>query len=230
MDLVKVEISQRQLLSISLCEESTIGVTSRRSSIEASPKTTPSSVSSKSCNILSQCFDVIDDNSKPVPTADRELEEYLSMDNNFGPDDDILEFWMKQQHLFPTLATIVMDIYSIPASNTTVERLFSSAGDTITDRRTNLSTEKVNKLLFLKKNLLSLKDDDLQPPTHLQGKRKLDEIVGLSPSPSTSNVNDSFPQEKEVFSSTTSSVTTKKTRIDEKDEVSEDSDGSVEWN
>ena len=159
----------------------------------------------------------------------------MSSNNNFEQNDDILEFWMKNQHLYPILASIVMDIYSIPTSNTTVERLFSAAGNTITDRRTNLGAEKVNKLIFLKKNLLSLKEDDVEPTVNLQGKRKVDEITASSSS--MLNVNGLFAQEKEIHSSTTAS-TTKKTRIDEKDEFSgdevvekdcEDSDGSVEW-
>ena len=106
----------------------------------------------------------------------------MSSNNNFEQNDDILEFWMKNQHLYPILASIVMDIYSIPTSNTTVERLFSAAGNTITDRRTNLGAEKVNKLLFLKKNLLSLKEDDVEPTVNLQGKRKVDEITASSSS------------------------------------------------
>ena len=75
-------------------------------------------------------------------------------------NDDILLFWLQQKSKFPILFSIVQDFYAIPASNTTVERLFSSSKNTITDKRTSLGTEKVNKLLFLQKNLTLLKKFD----------------------------------------------------------------------
>jgi hypothetical protein len=59
--------------------------------------------------------------------------------------------------LFPVLYSIARDILIIPATNTSVERLFSASGNTITDTRTRLSAEKVDKLMFIKKNLLILK-------------------------------------------------------------------------
>jgi hypothetical protein len=44
--------------------------------------------------------------------------------------------------------------------NTIAERLFSSSKHRISDRRTKFGAEKVNKLLFLKKNLLILNNFD----------------------------------------------------------------------
>ncbi|CAF3455378.1 unnamed protein product [Rotaria socialis] len=44
------------------------------------------------------------------------------------------------------------------ASNTTVERTFSISKNLITDKRTRLGTEKVNQMIFLRKNLITLKD------------------------------------------------------------------------
>ncbi len=66
-------------------------------------------------------------------------------------------FWKRQKVLFPVLYSIARDILIIPATNTAVERLFSASGNTITDTRTRLSAEKVDKLMFIKKNLLILK-------------------------------------------------------------------------
>ncbi|CAF4365277.1 unnamed protein product [Rotaria socialis] len=43
-------------------------------------------------------------------------------------------------------------------SNTTVERTFSISKNLITDKRTRLGTEKVNQMIFLRKNLITLKD------------------------------------------------------------------------
>jgi hypothetical protein len=72
-------------------------------------------------------------------------------------NDDVLGFWSNHSQCFPVISTIVRDIFAIPASNTMLERLFSISKDTITDKRTRLGTEKIDRLLFLRKNLNILK-------------------------------------------------------------------------
>ncbi|CAF1592435.1 unnamed protein product [Rotaria magnacalcarata] len=72
--------------------------------------------------------------------------------------DDILLFWKNQEEQYPTLSTIVRELFAIPASNTIVERLFSASKIIVNDKRTNLSHEKLNQLLFLKKNSTRLKE------------------------------------------------------------------------
>jgi hypothetical protein len=81
----------------------------------------------------------------------------MALDVQIDENDDVFSFWKENEKSFPTLSTIVRELYAIPASNTIVERLFSSSKNTVTDRRTRLSAEKVNKLLFLQKNLFTLK-------------------------------------------------------------------------
>ncbi len=49
-------------------------------------------------------------------------------------------------------ASIARDILAILVSNTSVERLFSSCQNTVTDKRTKLGAEKLNKIIFLQKN------------------------------------------------------------------------------
>ena len=73
------------------------------------------------------------------------------------------------------LLSIVRDLYAIPASNTIVKRLFSSSKNTVTARRTNLAAEKINKLLFLQKNLACLRqiNEEISISTEKQPKRQL---------------------------------------------------------
>ncbi|CAF4484675.1 unnamed protein product, partial [Rotaria sp. Silwood2] len=161
VDLFKAELLKRQsstssgssIINITPCSSAKSSTTSK------SQQLTPTTQ-----NILLECFDLPAEDEDPVlvPSPDQELTQYLSLNVTLEPDGDVLLFWKKHQNTFPTLASIVKTIYSIPASNTTVERLFSTAGSTISDRRTNLDSEKVNKLLFLNKNLLTLKEFDLQ--------------------------------------------------------------------
>jgi len=107
-------------------------------------------------NLLIRCFDQTQSIIKPVPTPVTELDNYMALDVQIHDNDDVLIFWEEHEILFPTLASIVRDLFAIPASNTLVERLFSSSKNTVTDRRTSLGGEKINKLLFLQKNLLTL--------------------------------------------------------------------------
>ena len=44
-------------------------------------------------------------------------------------------------------------VLSVPATNTSIESIFAGSGNTITDQWTGLETEKVNKLLFIRRNL-----------------------------------------------------------------------------
>ena len=74
-----------------------------------------------------------------------------------------------------------------------MERLFSLSKATISDRRTKLDAEKVNKLLFLQKNLSVLKKLDnvtTDELTNLQQKRKITE---------TSSTTMPFQAEQETF-------------------------------
>ncbi|CAF3325537.1 unnamed protein product [Rotaria socialis] len=158
-----------------------------------------------------ECFDLPADDEDPVlvQSPDKELTQYLSSNDTLESDGDVLLFWKKYQSTFPTLVAIVKNIYSIPASNTTVECLFSTSSNTISDRRINLDAEKVNKLLFLNKNLLTLKELDLQQSLHIHEKRKLDYMARPSSSTNSSSVGGNDDDEEEIFCS---SSTTKKAR------------------
>jgi hypothetical protein len=64
---------------------------------------------------------------------------------------------MQQRENFPQLFQLAKQILIIPASNTCVERMFSVSGATVTEKRTRLALEKVDKIMFLNKNLPFLK-------------------------------------------------------------------------
>ena len=76
---------------------------------------------------------------------------YMALDMFLHEKDDVLLFWKEHSTKLPMLSSIVRNLYAIPTSNAIVERLFSSSKNTVTDRRTNLTVEKINKLLFLQK-------------------------------------------------------------------------------
>jgi hypothetical protein len=213
IDLIKAEILKRQ--SSASSEPTIINITSCSSTKPKSQERTPTAQ-----NILLQCFDlpVDKEESVPTPSFDKELVEYMALNDTIDTDGDVLLFWKQHEKSFPILASIVKAIYCIPASNTTVERLFSSANNTFSDRRTNLDTDKLNQLLFLNKNLLPLKELDPQQVIHAPEKRKLPQI-SMSSSASTSNNDDADDELETLFSS---SSATKKLRVTDEDQCSDD--------
>jgi hypothetical protein len=82
------------------------------------------------------------------------LDEYaqyclLSQHHDF---DDIRKWWIeeRQKRDFPNLSRMALDMLSIPAMAADPERLFSSAGLTVTDRRNNLSIQSIEELECIK--------------------------------------------------------------------------------
>ena len=57
---------------------------------------------------------------------------------------------VRQRRDFPNLSRMTLDVLLIPAMATNPERLFSSVGLTITNRRNNLSIETIEALECIK--------------------------------------------------------------------------------
>jgi hypothetical protein len=179
IDLVKKEILQRYLLSTNNGSSTT--VTSLVSTSTSDTQLTHSS------SLLSKCFDLSTITQTPSSTSAPfdELDEYMNLNIRLNENDDILLFWLQHQSKFPILTSIVQDYFAVPASNTIVERLFSSSKNTVSDKRTRLGAEKINKILFLQKNLLKLKSFDKTPVNEvidIQLKRKTAEPSSSSTS------------------------------------------------
>ena len=82
------------------------------------------------------------------------LDEYaryclLSQHYDF---EDVRRWWMeeRQKRDFPNLSRMALDILSIPAMAADPERLFFSAGLTVTDRRNYLLIESIKDLECIK--------------------------------------------------------------------------------
>ena len=56
----------------------------------------------------------------------------------------------KQKRDFPNLSRMALNILSIPAIAADLERLFSSAGLTVTDRRNHLSIKSIEAIECIK--------------------------------------------------------------------------------
>jgi hypothetical protein len=151
-----------------------------------------------SSGLLGRCFDQSQSIVKPIPLPINELDQYISLDIQITEKDDVLLFWKENAKIFPILSSIVRDLFAIPASNTTVERLFSSSKNTVTDRRTSLAAEKLNKLLFLQKNLFSLSrtNEETVMANQEQSKRRLS--ISVDEQISNTNINESSMSTKKI--------------------------------
>ena len=61
----------------------------------------------------------------------------------------LLDWWQKNQNTYPKLAHLARQIFCVPASSSSSERVFSAAGRIIEERRTRLKPDTVDSLLFL---------------------------------------------------------------------------------
>ncbi|CAF1440028.1 unnamed protein product [Rotaria sordida] len=166
--LVKQQLLKRTSIPV------VVAATDSQTGTSTTSSTFNTSTAVPSNDLLGRCFD----QSQPVVKLANELDDYMLLETQLHETDDVLLFWKENAKNFPVLSSIVRDIFVIPASNTSVERLFSSSKNTVTDRRTSLAAEKVNKLLFLQKNLFSLAqiNEKIQMQKQEQSKRRLSTV------------------------------------------------------
>ena len=89
--------------------------------------------------------------SADTPTINKpnlEMANY-EKDTVLERDQDPLKWWKNDGSLMPELQKLAKKYLCIPATSTPSERLFSKAGELISQRRSNLSDKNVNTVLFL---------------------------------------------------------------------------------
>ena len=99
---------------------------------------------------------------------------------------NMIPYWHLNKSLYPNLAQIAKRVLAILATNTAIERLFSHSGNTVTDRRTCLDADKINNLLFIKRNIRTLQEI-FPPAVEHYAKRKSSLISTDSISSTTPN-------------------------------------------
>ena len=91
----------------------------------------------------------------PDQKSDIELEfdRYFSMPRPDFASADVCKWWKKYEKELPNLAAVARRYLSIIMSSAASERLFSIAGQTVNDLRTQLDPDNVEKIVFLRSNL-----------------------------------------------------------------------------
>jgi len=68
----------------------------------------------------------------------------------------MMDFWRENHAVLPQLFKVACRIQCVPDSSSASERVFSTAGRLLEKRRTNLSRDSTNSLLFLHSNVQKL--------------------------------------------------------------------------
>lgn len=132
----------------------------RRTISEASEpaKKTPR-VEAASKNRLGSIFDEIleestveSDPQSTTTNARTEIQTYL-LEPTIPRSDNPLLYWKVNQPRLPSLTAVATKFLSAPSTSVESERLFSTASIIIDERRSSLTAEKAEMLIFLKKNL-----------------------------------------------------------------------------
>jgi len=87
-----------------------------------------------------RCFD--------EPGVPVELRQFLSQPVIQRTDDPIT-YWHQAKMVYPNLYKIAIKYLSIVGTSVPSERLFSKAGNILTEKRSRLSSERLSKLIFL---------------------------------------------------------------------------------
>ena len=76
-----------------------------------------------------------------------DIHTYLA--SSSADASDLLAYWSSKDKVWRKLVNVARGLLSVPASSTSSEQSFSLAGNTLADRRSQLSPELVDGLMFL---------------------------------------------------------------------------------
>lgn len=112
------------------------------------------------CSILNEYLNSIEVRSSDEESEDdreEELKVAIAEIDYYNPkpialDRDIMEYWEEKKFVFPNLYQLAKVVHSVPATEVSVEMAFSALRLVLTDLRCNLSTETLQKIMFVKLN------------------------------------------------------------------------------
>ena len=87
---------------------------------------------------------------------EKEIERYLR-EPLVKQEENCLQWWSRSAHNFPALSKFAKRYLCIPATSVPAERVFSTAGLIINEKRSSLLPQNADMLIFLNKNLPSIK-------------------------------------------------------------------------
>jgi len=82
-----------------------------------------------------------------------ELDTYKGLPRPDSSNSDILKWWEAHAKMIPLLSQVARKYLAIPLTSASSERVFSAAGNVVTDARTKLDPKNVDKIVYLKTNM-----------------------------------------------------------------------------
>uniref|UniRef100_A0A182NC58 HAT C-terminal dimerisation domain-containing protein n=1 Tax=Anopheles dirus TaxID=7168 RepID=A0A182NC58_9DIPT len=87
----------------------------------------------------------------PRANAASELDKYVS-EKNLPVKENPLLWWQQRKNIYPNLFELVIKYLNVPATSVPCERIFSKAGQILTERRNRLASKKLKEILFIQNN------------------------------------------------------------------------------
>lgn len=108
--------------------------------------------SSSIWSFLDEKVNSVANEHSPVASAIIEIDRYLR-EPYLNRCNDALQWWMTKRDVFPALFQVVKKRLCIPATSVPSERIFSKAGQILSNRRRNISSTKLQQVVFLNHNM-----------------------------------------------------------------------------
>lgn len=86
-----------------------------------------------------------------VDYLQRELNIYQSI-SRVSPNSDVSKYWTNAFQEFPSIASVALDVISVPVTEVSVERVFSHLNYIMNKYRTSLDEGLLEDILFLRMN------------------------------------------------------------------------------
>lgn len=123
------------------------------------PRISSENLNESSGSFLSAYLNTIDVGLNDTDSDDDEDELKKAMQEalNYNPKPvdvniNIMNYWEEKKYSYPYLYEVAKIVNSVPASQVSVERSFSALKLVLTDLRSNLSSDSIQKILLLKLN------------------------------------------------------------------------------
>lgn len=91
--------------------------------------------------------------TKPWPDVVKDEIHLYKMVKVISVDSNPLKWWKDNENQCPNLSKLAKHYLAVQATSVASESVFSTAGDIVTSQRAAPSTENVDIIIFLKKNM-----------------------------------------------------------------------------
>ena len=134
---------------------------SKRARLDDTQDDTSVSANKRSSLLWKYCDELMDKNSKTEssPLSMQSVIDSYLKEPTLPRKSDPLSYWKSNQESSPHLTSLARRYLCAPPASFASERLFSTAANICTDLCNRLSPTKVEYLLFLNKNLVSVNFD-----------------------------------------------------------------------